>query len=589
MADRLPLTLVEIDVEACSHSYGTGGCPAVLGGTGAHKCFGSYKTCQARAAFAKTTKTLRFAQNVSGLPEEVHLYPCLKSVSTRAAEINLSGIDPNSSALGVRAKVTIRLEDFQDSDLSIDPYAAERRTGAAQADGLGYEPRDRSTFLRKLLARWPYLNGRACRVLTGYADQSLAQMTKRHYVISEWSGPDAAGALSLTAKDVFDLTDTDKAVLPSLSRGKLKADITATSGSFVLEPASVGEEYPGAGRICIGDEVMGFTRSGDSFTLTGRGWDGSAAKEHRAGDLVQLCVRFEAEDIPDALARVLTEGSTGAVPGSWIHLAAWREAAAGWLAGLRVTATLTKPYARKKLVGELCQLGVLLWPDEVAGQIRFRPNRPLAPGETAYPLSDDGSFIESSGSISEGADERISRVFLWHGMMSPTGSIDGADNMRRGAIGWNLDQEGALQYGETRIEQIGTRWLGEAGNDAVASTLAERLATRYADTPRTFAGAIDHRDGQNLKLGDICLVTSRLIISDLGLPEPTLMQVRSLEETVPGHRWSLKLQTFTFDGRFGFWRAAGAADYDNAAPVERDEGAYWIDQNTPDFDPYVWF
>src|SRR5690554_4058806 len=101
--DRQPLTIVEIDLDFCSLTYGTGACTAVLGTTGLHKCFGGYRHCQAREAFARVTRTLRFAQNVSGLPD-VHLYPCLKSVSTRSAEVNLSGIDASSTALGRRAK-----------------------------------------------------------------------------------------------------------------------------------------------------------------------------------------------------------------------------------------------------------------------------------------------------------------------------------------------------------------------------------------------------------------------------------------------------------------------------------------------------
>ena len=589
--DRQPLTIVEIDLEQCGLTYGAGACTALLGVTGQHKCFGGYKHCQVRSAFLKTVKTIRFAQNVSGLPGGVHLYPCLKSVSTRSAEINLSGVDPNSTALGVRAKVTVNLLDFADSDLSIDPYADQRRSGAAQADGIGYDPMDRSTFLRKLKVRFPFWNARPLRVLTGYVGDALEDMTTRHYVISDWTGPDASGACQIVAKDVFDLTEDEKAVIPTLSRGKLKDDIDANATSLVLEPETVGAEYAAAGRICVGSEVMTFTRSGDVLTVA-RGADGTNVATHGAGDLAQQCERITGT-IPAAIHHVLTVGDAGPVPADWIDLAEWETEAVGWLGGIEVRATITAPKSRRKLVGELCQLGALIWPDQVARKIRFRANRPIGPGETAHPLSDDGSFVEATGGIGDDTDQRISRVFFWHGQMDVTKDPTGGENTRRGAIQWNQASEGPLQYGESMIEEIATRWFGTEGNDSAASTIAERLGSRYEVTPQTFEGSIDHNDGKHLALGDICEVTTRLIVDEVGVAVPTLMQIQALEESVPGHRWKVKLQTFTFAGNFAFWMLSGAPDYDAATDPERDEGAYWIDQAAADFgdgrSPYVWF
>lgn len=599
MADdigREIIEIVEIDVDYCNLTYGVGACTAVLGVTGAHKCHNGYATCQAKAAFDKITKTLRYGSNVSGLPvDQAHIFPALRSVSSRAAEINLSGVDPQSTALGKRARVSITLDDFTDTDLTLDKYAAERMTGAAQADGIGYNPQDRGTHFRKMRVRFPYYNARALRTLSGYAGDPLSSYTTRHYVMSEWAGPDSAGRVKITAKDIFDIADTDKSVLPALSRGKLAADIGSEVGAtLTLEPATVGEEYEASGRVCISGEVARFTRSGDVLTLTARGVDGTTAEDHDAGDLVQECYRITDTPLAEAIHGVLTDTrGTNPIPLSQIDLAEWQDEAAGWLAGVNVSATVTEPTERKRLVGELCQLGALIWPDEVAQKIRFRANRPIAPGETAYPLTDDGSFIERTSMVSDDEDERISRVFFWHGMRDPTGSVSGASNMNRGAVGWNPEAEGDLEYGETRLQQISTRWLGRDGNDAVASTVAERLASRYRDTPRTFEGQIDDRDARNLTLGDICLVTTPLVLDAVGLPLPTLMQVRYIEHVVPGHRAKIKLQTFTFDGRFGFWMTSGAPDYDAASEAELTEGAYWIDEAEADFGdgrgPYVWF
>ncbi len=501
-------------------------------------------------------------------------------------------MDPTSTALGNRAKVTVKLLDFADSDLSIDPYATERRSGAAQADGVGYDPMERSTFLRKMKVRFPFWNARALRVLSGYVGDAVEDFTVRHYVISDWTGPDAGGACAITAKDVFDLTEDDKAVIPTLSRGKLLADIDADVVSLTLTPETVGEEYDASGRICVGSEVMTFTRTGDVLALI-RGVDGTDASAHSAGDLAQQCVRFERQTLPMALYRILTEGDAGPIPTDWIDLPAWEDEAVGWLGGIEATSTITAPKSRRKLAGELCQLGAMVWPDDIARTIRFRANRPLGPGETAYPLTDDGSFIEATGSIASDTDERISRVFFWHGMMDVTKDPTGGENTKRGAVAWNQASEGALQYGESMIQEIATRWFGTAGNDSAASTIAERLGSRYQDTPASYSGSVDYADAKHLSLGKICLVTTRLIVDETGAPLPTLMQVRKIAEATRGHRSAISLQTFTFAGRFGFWMLATDPDYDTATDEERDEGAYWIDEAAADFGdgrtPYVWF
>lgn len=274
------IQIVEIDIDRCSLTYGSSPCTAVLGTSSVRKCYNTFFTCADTPNFATSTETLRFAQNVDGLPRNQRIYPAMSSpVSTNPTIINLGGVSDRYGPLGKRDRVTVKLKDFTDSDIWFDRYQSERVDGTAQTDEGGYNPAERGTFFAKLRRRFPYYIGRALRVLEGEVGQSMASMRTRHYVISEWSGPDAAGNVTIVAKDVLDLADNKKALCPAPSQGKLETDIGTGLESFDLVPSGIGADYDSSGRASIGSEIVSFTRSGDTITLTGRGLDGTEAGE----------------------------------------------------------------------------------------------------------------------------------------------------------------------------------------------------------------------------------------------------------------------------------------------------------------------
>ena len=170
---RQPITLVEIDLPYCTRTYGTAPCAAILGTTGAVKCFNSRATCQDPDNYSAGVKTVTFAPNIAGIPDIPGIFPCLSDVSSRPGELNLSGFDPGSTALGVRARVTVKLQDFTNNDTWLDKYQSERVSGAALASGIGYDPLGRGRFLARMFARFPYYLGlslrvRLCRGCTGF-------------------------------------------------------------------------------------------------------------------------------------------------------------------------------------------------------------------------------------------------------------------------------------------------------------------------------------------------------------------------------------------------------------------------------------
>ena len=289
------LTFIEIDVDYCSLTYGTAPCTASLGVTGADRCYNTIATCQARAAFANTPVTLRFAIDTLALPESgIEALPYLTSVNYTPPTISL-GKD-----LGTRSSVTANFMDRPHSDTGagFDKYLSLR----AYNDAF-----DRGTFFGKFAIRQKYIKGRPFRLIQGYLGQAIADMETRHFIIEDFTGPDRQGNYSITAKDAIKLADGDRAQAPALSLGYLSSDITNVATSATLLPAGVGNaSYPASGYLSIGGkEVCSFTRSGDVLTLT-RAQFNTTAQAHRAEDRAQLCIYYNGDSPADVIYDLLT-------------------------------------------------------------------------------------------------------------------------------------------------------------------------------------------------------------------------------------------------------------------------------------------
>ena len=161
--------------------------------------------------------------------------------------------------------------------------------------------------------------------------------------------------------------------------------------SFDLVPATVGNEYPASGTAAIGSEIVTFTRSGDTVTLTARAQGGSTASSHSADDTFQLCYVANAQSIASVAADLMTNYAK--IDADYIDVAAWTSEALRWLGTYAVTTIITKPTGVTKLLAELSQFGVVWWWDDDAQEIRMRANRPLDVGETAPALSDSVTFV----------------------------------------------------------------------------------------------------------------------------------------------------------------------------------------------------
>lgn len=582
---REPLTLVELDLPYCTRTYGSAPCTAVLGTTGAVKCFNSRFTCQDPANYDAGTKTLTFAPNIGGIPDIPGVFPCLTDVSSRPGELNLSGFDPASTALGVRARVNVTLQDFTNNDTWMDKYQSERVSGAALFSGVGYDPLGRGRFLARTFARWPYYLGLSMRVRRGYVGDTPAAMPTEHYVTSELTGPNAGGVLRITAKDILDLAENDKAVIPAASTGKLLADIDDVATTATLTPAGIGDdEYPASGMVRIGRELMTFTRSADVLTIT-RARDGTDAGSHAALDVVQICEIIEEMGIHEAAEHILKYGTTEF--NAFIPTADWAEEYETWYGGMKLgRVILSKPTGKKTLIGELCQLGVMIWWDAVDQEVKFKVNSPLLPGESYYGVTDDANMIEGTPDVDRAEDQRASAIWMYHGVRDWTSDAMTAENFDKltiAAVKANL-------YGQSAYKELFSRWWGAAGNDVAVGVITERLLARFKDPPKVVSGMLDVKDRASVTLGSRILVESYVLLDVDGaiLAEP--MQVNYAEYT--DGRVKFRAETYRIDGQFAFWldAATAPADYASATPAQRATGAFWGDATAPDEETdYVWF
>ena len=590
MANREPIQYVEIDVDYCTLSYGAGACTAVLGSTGDLKCFNTFATCQDKVNFDKGTKTLRFVNNRANLPKGFNAYPCLKEdgISAFSSTVNIAGGNPKMSAFGRRATVDVQLYDFVDSDSDFDKYQSERVSGAAQSSGIGYDPKERGTFFTRLKSRFPYYAGRPIRLIDGYIDDGVLTVSQtRHYIITSIQGPDNNGNLTISGKDVLALADDKKAVAPTTSRGQLKTDITsALSQSFDLDPVGIGAEYPDSGWATIGGEIVQFTRSSDTITLIGRGLYGTVADSHTAGDTLQLAWNVVNQRIDDVLYELLTTYAK-IDPAFCPKATKWKPEVDVWLSSLRLDTVIAKPTGVAQLIGELADLGLSIWWDDVNQEIGLSANHPVTASNITT-ISDRDNIKRISQKDND--DQRITQIHYYVKQADPTLDYKRKENYDQINVIIDATSESANAYNDTHIREVFCRWLNN-GAASITRLIALRLLGRFSSSPKTFDVVVDATD-RGLGLNDVVLLDTYVLADETGQTKPTNMQVYKIKENKSGHEITLSLQEFTYQGgRFGYIMPDTTTNtYDTATTSEKDTGIF-LSNGSSSFsdgtDPYV--
>lgn len=574
MQNREIFEMVEIDLPFCSLTFGVGACTAALSTQFPYKCWNLRKHCAAPTAYTEGTPlTLKFCKD-GPIPRDVTglVFPVLDSVSASDATVNIGGAQSEYGQLGKRASLSFKLSDFVYHERGVDPYVAERISGAAQYSGVGYDPEDRSTFFAKLLSRWPNFSKANVRYVVGYFDASrnLTGTETMHFFLSSLSGP-SGGSVSGEALDVLDLTNEKTALCPAPSNGVLLSDIGSGDTSLTIGPTGIGDdEYPASGRACVSSEVMEFTRSGDVLTLT-RGARGTTAASHSAGDTVQLVWSCDGARIDDVIAELWTYTPA---PASYIDAAAMEAEVDRWGSSLRLTTDICTPTAVGKLLAELPDLGCSIVPDLRAQKLKFQMVRPLDAEDVAIPLSDTrdapGSPIKSI-KVETRDKDRVTQILFCSKRNDPTKSATDLSNYAIRML--TVDPRALSLYGDVQQRTIYTRWLDQ-GDEVNSAILSWRLIGRFRHAPYRITVKVD-AEGDAELVDVVTLATPELGGPDGGQIDK-YMQVTGRSSATAYHDVSLILESFPFgDERWGFIAPDTVTNtYDVATDEEKRKYAF---------------
>lgn len=498
--------------------------------TSTTECFNTRSTCVVPDVYDKGVLSLSFVDKRAPLPFDDYYIPSLTTVKVTPARLNPGGANRNAGALGERASININFRDHPHNDRLVDKYRDQRP----------YDPKERGTFWTKWRARNPYYMQRPIKLRSGYLkDGAIVEEITRDFVITGFSGPDAAGNVQIQGKDILTLAEDEKAQAPVASQGKLAADITAGATSATLTPAGIGDaEYPASGQARIGKEVVSFTRSGDVLTIT-RGQFGTDAKAHDEDDLVQLCLRYVSQAPQDILEDLLTNYAN--IPAQYIDKAQWDAEALDFLPRL-YTAIITEPQGVSKLISEMCQqMYFTIWWDERLGKIVLKSVR-LAQEDEVFELDDDKHLIADSIAWKDLADELITQVWVYYGQIDPTEKIDQGSNYSTIAITADPEAEGPDKHNLRRIKTIFSRWI-DATNASAAEDLGARILDRYGNAPRQVTFRVDAKDDY-LWLGEYIRLSNRLRVDRFGQTVPVNLQIFEAEEATLGSEYKFTAQEF---------------------------------------------
>jgi hypothetical protein len=407
------------------------------------------------------------------------------------------------------------------------------------------------------------------RIITGYVDGgTLTIDTTRHYIITDFKGPDDNGRVSIEGKDVLALADNDRAVVPAPSNGVLTLDVAEDATTLTLTPEGIGDsEYPAAGFAAIGSELVQYTRAGDVITLVERGVNGTRVSSHNQADTFQATFSPRLQRIDSVVRDILLAAG---VPSAFIPFTDWQTEAQRWAPSLFLTADIMKPEGAAKLIGELAVLGVTIWWDDVDQEIKFLVNRPVD-------LLGVKQFNDTQTNIAvskEDRDEdRLTEVVFRTVQIDPSRGVSD-DNFSRTRV--TIDAESKLPeaFGDTRIKEINCRWLNQ-GADATVRILSIRYMNRFKVQPVRFMVELDYKD--DVSIADVIQLESRTITDEAGELSPQLAQVIMRDDMRSGHKVRVGLQRFQFDERYGYITENTRPDYDASSQAQKDRGAYFVD------------
>lgn len=536
---------VEIDIPYCTRTWGNAPCTAALSVRFPRKCWNLLRHCGDPTNYlAGSPITLRLCKP-GPMPHGEVWFPVLTSIRRSSQTVNVAGTDPDSSPFGRQATLSIEADEFLYHERGIDPYQAERLTGAAQFDTLPIDP-ETTDFLTKIKARWPYYADAAMRHVTGYLiDGQLTQRRNISYFMKDWQGPNRGGH-TINARGVTDFANKKTALAPKPSPGRLTLDLTAVATTFDITPAGSGDsDYAASGWVCVGSEVMAFTRAADTFTVT-RGQRRTTAATHSQGDTVQQVLAFRnarLDEVVHTLVRDYTD-----TPADYLRdpVAAANTAEVNrWGATVLVETDVCQPTGVDKLLGELGPLGATVWEDQVNREFRIKMTRPLDGDATITRTDAMLRDIE----VQDDDERRLTQVLFCFKRIDPTKGLEDEANYATRLL--TVDPDLLTRYGSVRNRTIYCRWL-DNGDEVTPAISSLRLLDRLRDAPKAITLRLDGREQDYPLTGVMALQSAELAGPD-GIAATQYVQIIQTSEPVAYHDVEALVQAFPFgDRRYGY-------------------------------------
>jgi hypothetical protein len=537
---KQPVQIVEIYGARCSQVYGTSPCLAAIGVTGTDRCYNTTATCQYRSALTNVDKVYRFAtQRVDNIQQvgDPPTFPTLMSVKTAATVLT------PGKGLGIRASVSITIQDHPWTDMGMDPYVTTRANAADM----------RGTFWGKWLSRNRYYENRRIDILTGFLTDTgtydATNFKRRTYIITKISGPSASGMITIEAKDPLKFADGEKAQWPKAAVAVLTSNITNVATTVPITDAALDlVTWWGAGQryIKIEDEIMlasaatGIGTTTVSLTVTRMSmpsWYDSSQNiqvAHALGASVQPCWLFQNAMVYDIVYFILN--TVAGIPSGYLPLATWTAEINNGFQYLSFNALLVEPVAAKDLLTEITQLCVMVWWHERDQKVYMRGLRFTSP--LGAQVNDDTSIVANSLSVSEDTSNLMTQHWLYYDLSWPLANMDLLRSYRNVDVRANLTRETSDEYGKAAIRPINSRWLSRAGKSIAVSVGATTLR-QYQDVRKIVSWMMDPKDDAYW-VGDTVGLSTKFIQADDGSNANKNILITQVEEVFGSDGYLLK-------------------------------------------------
>jgi hypothetical protein len=511
-------------------------------------CYNTRATCQNSTNYAPsrtshnylfTTLSSDFPKSLWSVPNVALVSPCLMGIERAPTRMGL-GV-----GLGYRAAIQVRLKDFAHHDRGTDLYTANRQ----------YTPEEQGTFWGKFLTRNKYYQGRELVLYTGYLTETgaydAANFQTRTYIIERIDGPDRAGNVTITAKDVLKFADDDRSQVPEPTIATLNAVLTDIQIGTVAVLDLETSKFATSGFARFGREIFAYSaRTVSSITISARAQKGTTADAHKIGDNIQFCMVWDEVNVVTILQQLLdvayqtTPGFTrnAGLATVWLDLTGWTAEKVAWLNSVNLTSVLSEPVGVRTLIEELVENCLFsIWWDELATVVRIKA---VSPNQSVGTLTDQNNLLADTVAVKDDPAQRVTQVWVWYAPDDWTEKE--AWNYQYLYIQLDVDAEGIDKYDETKARIIRSRWIPSA---ALSIQLAGRTLTLFKDNPRVIQFSLDAKD--SVETGEYYTLDTQSIQNFDG--SNLLMDVVILEtkETMVGSTVEYLAQEYAFTGKYG--------------------------------------